>query len=198
MHTDERVQRKISLTQKSFFHRSVMWMEAWKIKRNQVYFLCFFPGSCSFLCRNKMCILKHSVIMIIRGRFKSGIFLVAFHPSNSLPFQLGPTICQTTTTGNTVTSRRKNQMRNSTKNLKVTSILKYIFLSLFFFFLFCRLQFDRVLSTIGRQRRAARGASDKDVTPPLLAKVQGNLEVQETLNQLGFGFLSIHLIFFGE
>ncbi|RMX45752.1 hypothetical protein pdam_00004176 [Pocillopora damicornis] len=29
----------------------------------------------------------------------------------------------------------------------------------------------------GRQRRAARGASDKDVTPPLLAKVQGNLEV---------------------
>ncbi|XP_068699252.1 chromodomain-helicase-DNA-binding protein 4-like isoform X3 [Montipora foliosa] len=29
----------------------------------------------------------------------------------------------------------------------------------------------------GRQRRGGRGASDKDVTPPLLAKVQGNLEV---------------------
>ncbi|XP_029187317.2 chromodomain-helicase-DNA-binding protein 4-like isoform X5 [Acropora millepora] len=29
----------------------------------------------------------------------------------------------------------------------------------------------------GRQRRGGRGASDKEVTPPLLAKVQGNLEV---------------------
>lgn len=31
--------------------------------------------------------------------------------------------------------------------------------------------------TEGRQRRGGRGASDRDVTPPLLAKVQGNLEV---------------------
>ncbi|XP_078374198.1 chromodomain-helicase-DNA-binding protein 4-like isoform X2 [Oculina patagonica] len=31
--------------------------------------------------------------------------------------------------------------------------------------------------TEGRQRRGGRGASEKDVTPPLLAKVQGNLEV---------------------
>ena len=37
-----------------------------------------------------------------------------------------------------------------------------------------------VLFIAGRQRRGARGVNDKDVTPPLLAKVQGNLEV--TLN----------------
>lgn len=35
----------------------------------------------------------------------------------------------------------------------------------------------RVVSTAGRQRRGGRGASERDVTPPLLAKVQGNLEV---------------------
>ena len=33
---------------------------------------------------------------------------------------------------------------------------------------------------LGRQRRGGRGASDKEVTPPLLAKVQGNLEVNRT------------------
>ena len=37
--------------------------------------------------------------------------------------------------------------------------------------------FAPVYFMIGRQRRGARGASDKDVTPPMLAKVQGNLEV---------------------
>ena len=37
--------------------------------------------------------------------------------------------------------------------------------------------FHSVFLIAGRQRRGARGASDKDVTPPLLAKVQGNLEV---------------------
>ena len=37
-----------------------------------------------------------------------------------------------------------------------------------------------VLFIAGRQRRGARGVNDKDVTPPLLAKVHGNLEV--TLN----------------
>ena len=31
-----------------------------------ILFVFFFPGSCSFLCRNKMCILKHSVVMIIQ------------------------------------------------------------------------------------------------------------------------------------
>ena len=36
---------------------------------------------------------------------------------------------------------------------------------------------DRVVSTAGRQRRGGRGTSERDVTPPLLAKVQGNLEV---------------------
>ena len=35
----------------------------------------------------------------------------------------------------------------------------------------------RVVFTAGRQRRGGRGASERDVTPPLLAKVQGNLEV---------------------
>ena len=35
---------------------------------------------------------------------------------------------------------------------------------------------------LGRQRRGGRGASDKEVTPPLLAKVQGNLEVNRTPN----------------
>lgn len=35
----------------------------------------------------------------------------------------------------------------------------------------------RVVSIAGRQRRGGRGASERDVTPPLLAKVQGNLEV---------------------
>ena len=35
-----------------------------------------------------------------------------------------------------------------------------------------------LLLIAGRQRRGTRGASDKDVTPPLLAKVHGNLEVR--------------------
>ena len=42
----------------------------------------------------------------------------------------------------------------------------------------------RVVSTAGRQRRGGRGASERDVTPPLLAKVQGNLEVQGQICQL--------------
>ena len=48
-----------------------------------------------------------------------------------------------------------------------------------------------LLSIAGRQRRGARGAPDKDVTPPLLAKVQGNLEVQCKLYQLGISFSGV-------
>lgn len=63
-------------------------------------------------------------------------------------------------------------MKNSTKKLKVTTYDKRCLQILLPMFTLC---FN--VSIEGRQRRSGRGASEKDVTPPLLAKVQGNLEV---------------------
>lgn len=62
-------------------------------------------------------------------------------------------------------------MKNSTRKLKVTASIQMLFICCF------TADSHRVVSTAGRQRRGGRGASDRDVTPPLLAKVQGNLEV---------------------
>lgn len=66
-------------------------------------------------------------------------------------------------------------MKNSTRNLKVTHT------NTFFLDIFVS-DFHHVFSIAGRQRRGARGVSEKDVTPPLLAKVQGNLEVSKLLS----------------
>ena len=71
---------------------------------------------------------------------------------------------------------KRNPMKNSTRKLKVTrrhiDFVRWLFIA----------DSHRVVFTAGRQRRGGRGASERDVTPPLLAKVQGNLEVSIVSN----------------